>query len=205
MERLERFLETVEKSADSQHHQSEIFMRVNKENTSHFIKMFKIVTQIDFKDKNILDVGFGVGDALTVFKSEGANPVGICVNDSEIDFIKTKGHEAYKMDQSFMSFEDNHFDVVWSRHCLEHSIMPFYTLHEYKRVMKPGAFLYVEVPAPETIYHHEDNKEHFSLFSMDVWLILMKRVFTVVSNVASNMVGKDGSKDVFYSFILKKV
>jgi ubiquinone/menaquinone biosynthesis C-methylase UbiE len=204
MEKLRRFLEQIEKGADSQYHQSDIFKSVNKGNTIHFIKMFKIVTKLDFKDKKVLDVGFGVGDALNIFKTNGANAIGICVNQEEIESAKKQNYEVYKMDQNFMTFEDNTFDIVWSRHCLEHSIMPFYTLYEYKRVMKPGSFLYVEVPSQELPNNHADNIEHFSLFSIDIWLMLMKRHFDVISFVSNNMVGHGGSKHIFYSFILKK-
>lgn len=203
MERLKKFLDDIEKGADSQHHQSNKFVMANRENTRQFIKQFQIVTQLEFKDLRVLDIGFGVGDALEKFIEEGAKPVGICVNLEEIEIAKLKGYEVYKMDQNFMSFDSNSFDIVWSRHCLEHSIMPYYTLHEYRHVMKPGGYLYVEVPAPETKFHHETNLEHFSLFSIGVWNTLMSRVFQVVSSVTNNMVG-DMGKDQNYAFILRK-
>jgi ubiquinone/menaquinone biosynthesis C-methylase UbiE len=204
MDRLKKFLDNIENAHTSQHEQSDIFISTNKDNTLLFIKQFQIVTQIDFKDKKILEVGFGVGDALDKFREEGARPIGICINNHEIDLAKAKGHEVYKMDQNFMSFGDNLFDVVWSKHCLEHSLLPYYTLNEYKRVTKPGGFLYIEVPAPETLYHHENNSEHFSMFTIGVWNSLMSRLFKIVSSVTTTMVGADRKKDLIYAFILKK-
>lgn len=203
MNRLKEFLENIEKIHRSQNYQSKEFVKANRDNTRQFIKAFQIVTKLDFKDKKVLDIGFGVGDALEKFTEEGAKPVGICINIEEIESATKKGYEVYKMDQNFMTFEDNTFDIIWSRHCLEHSIMPYYTLNEYKRVMKPGAFIYVEVPAPETKFHHETNIEHFSLFTIGVWTELMRRSFTVISSVTNNMINEFG-KDYNYAFILKK-
>ena len=40
------------------------------------------------------------------------------------------------MDQSFLDFADDYFDFVWCRHCLEHSIFPYFTLQEIYRVIK---------------------------------------------------------------------
>jgi ubiquinone/menaquinone biosynthesis C-methylase UbiE len=79
------------------------------------------------------------------------------------------------MEQSFLDFPDGSFDLVWARHCVEHSVMPFFTLRGFRRILKPGGYLYLEVPAPDTTFHHETNPNHYSVLSRSGWQSLLKR------------------------------
>ena len=79
------------------------------------------------------------------------------------------------MDQSFLEFADNYFDFVWCRHCLEHSIFPYFTLQEISRVIKPEGYLYIEVPVPDTSCQNQTNKNNYSVLGKSMWLDLIKR------------------------------
>ena len=78
----------------------------------------------------ILDIGCGQGVALEAFSKKGFSPVGITLGVDDLEICRRKGFEVYEMDQSFLSFGDEQFDFVWCRHCLEHSIFPYFTLSE---------------------------------------------------------------------------
>ncbi|NER08076.1 MAG: class I SAM-dependent methyltransferase, partial [Okeania sp. SIO3C4] len=113
--------------------------------------------------------------ALEIFKKHGFSPTGITLNNEDVAICQQKGYQVYEMDQSFLEFEDNYFDFVWCRHCLEHSIFPYFTLQEIYRVIKPEGYLYLEVPAPDTSCQHQTNKNHYSVLGKTMWLDLIKR------------------------------
>jgi SAM-dependent methyltransferase len=123
----------------------------------------------------ILDVGCGQGPALDFIRERGFHAVGITVNDEDIRVCRAKGHEVRKMDQSFLGFGPDEFDLVWARHCVEHSVMPYFTLMGFHRVLKTGGVLYLEVPAPDTICHHETNINHYSTLTKSAWKSLLER------------------------------
>lgn len=207
LERFEAFMLRVKRGVLPLEQQTETWNYYNRILTLNQLKVFRLVTQIEFKDLRVLDIGFGLGDALETFISEGAIASGIALNQKDIDAGNEKGWEVYLMDQSFTDFHSETFDIIWSRHCLEHSFMPSYTLYEYNRIMKQNAYLYVEVPAPETKMNHQNNLEHFSVFTKNCWLSLMKRSgFKIVScsDMDLNIISKEKGKDLYYSFILQK-
>lgn len=149
----------------------------------------------------VLDVGCGKGVALELFKAHGFVPLGVTLSQDDVDACKAKGFNASKMDQSFLDFDDQSFDVLWVRHCLEHSVMPLFTLREFYRVLKPQGLLYVEVPAPDTSANHQRNPNHYSVLGKDMWLeLIMRAGFAPICDfdVAFNAHYGD---DVYWSFI----
>ncbi len=104
----------------------------------------------------VLDIGCGQGVALKHFAADKLNAVGIAIGE-DVRICCEKGYNAVEMDLSFLDFEDETFDLVWSRHVLEHSIFPYFSLAETYRVLKPGGILYMEVPAPDTAANHQSN------------------------------------------------
>lgn len=127
------------------------------------------------KPGRILDVGCGQGPALDVIRDRGYHAVGITVNDEDIRVCREKGHEVYKMEQSFLDFPPGSVDLIWARHCVEHSVMPFFTLFGFAGILREGGFLYLEVPAPDTACHHERNVNHYSILTQSSWVSLLKR------------------------------
>lgn len=142
-----------------------------------------------------LDVGCGQGPAIELFEQLGVITVGITLGEDDIAACRSHGYTVAKMDQSFLNFEDKTFDVVWARHVIEHSIFPLFTLHEYLRVMRDSGILYLEVPAPDTDCHHEQNLNHYSVLTRSAWVSLLKRSgFSIQEDVSyrfSVMAGDD--------------
>jgi ubiquinone/menaquinone biosynthesis C-methylase UbiE len=153
------------------------------------------------KDKRILDVGCGQGVALEYFKSKGFSPIGITLNNEDLSVCKQKGYEVYEMDQSFLDFNDEEFDFIWCRHCLEHSIFPYLTLIEFFRVLKRKGYLYIEVPAPDTSCKHQTNQNHYSVLNKSMWEELIRRTgfdILVVNNIEFEVVA---GTDIYWAFI----
>ena len=129
----------------------------------------------NLKGQKILDIGCGQGLALEKFSELGYDATGITLNDTDFSVCKSKGFNVFQMDQSFLKFDDNEFSLIWARHVLEHSILPYYTLHEYKRVLKDNAYLYIEVPACGFASKHEKNPNHYSVLNKELWKSLFER------------------------------
>ena len=169
-------------------------------------------TMIDFLVDNIslspntkiLDVGCGQGVALTKFKEKGFNAIGITLNDTDVKICREKGFEVYKMYQSFLNFPDDSFGLLWARHILEHSIFPYYTLNEYKRVLKKSGILYIEIPASNSDCKHERNINHYSILNRIMWESLFERHnFQIIYKKIFALENQYG-KDKYWVFILKE-
>ena len=123
----------------------------------------------------VLDVGCGQGPALQYFQERACDYLGITLSDNDLAACRSKGFRVEKMDQSFLNMPDGSLDLVWARHVIEHSIYPLFTLSGFRRVLRPGGMLYLEVPASETSCHHEHNPNHYSVLSKRGWRSLLER------------------------------
>ena len=159
----------------------------------------------------ILDVGCGHGVALDMFKDLGAIPIGVTLCEEDAKEIRFMNHDVRVMDMSFMDFEDEYFDIVWARHSLEHSIMPFFTLSEFHRVLKRGGTIYLEMPSIRTDAHHESNFNHYSVFESKMWANLILRTgfvdleaYTISLDLTDYARGEVYGKDEYYRFLAVK-
>jgi SAM-dependent methyltransferase len=155
-------------------------------------------------DGLILDVGCGQGPALHWLKDHGYRAVGVTINEEDLAVCKSRGFEVYSMDQSFLEFPDKAFDLLWVRHCIEHSIFPFFTLAEFYRVLKPGAVLYLEVPIPDTPCGHEGNGNHYSVLTNGMWISLINRIGFLNVTRAEITVPLPVGTDTYWAYICQK-
>lgn len=132
----------------------------------------------------VLDVGCGQGPALEYFSTNKLEYLGITLGEEDIAACRAKGYRVEKMDQSFITLPDNSLDLVWARHVIEHSLFPLFTIEGFCRVLRPGGFLYLEAPAPETSCHHERNPNHYSVLPKGCWRSHLERSgFAVLGDV----------------------
>jgi len=155
-------------------------------------------------NSKILDVGCGQGLALELFEQTGLTPMGITLNSEDLAVCKEKGYQVYRMDQSFLDFGDEEFDFIWCRHCIEHSIFPYFTLSEFYRVLKPKSYLYIEVPAPDTDCKHQTNQNHYSVLGKSMWIELIKRTGFIVHDVLDISFQVPAGPDTYWAFIQEK-
>jgi SAM-dependent methyltransferase len=126
------------------------------------------------------------------------------LNDEDVSICKQKGYKVYEMDQSFLDFPEEEFDFIWCRHCLEHSIFPYFTLSEFHRVLKRRGYLYVEVPAPNTSCYHERNQNHYSVLEKSMWKELIKRAGFTVLDIMGISLEVPAGPDTYWAFIQQK-
>ncbi len=132
------------------------------------------------KDANILDMGCGPGYFLDEMKSrEYTNLTGITLSQGDVDICEKKEHTIKKYDLSFLpskdGYHDESVDFIFLRHALERSPFPIFTLMEYNRVLKQGAKMYIEVPAPDCDRKHEMNSSHYSILGHNQLAALLIR------------------------------
>jgi SAM-dependent methyltransferase len=154
-------------------------------------------------DAKVLDIGCGQGVALEVFRDAGLDAIGITLGE-DVQACLAKGLKAVEMDLAFLDFPDATFDLVWCRHALEHSVFPFFTLAEMRRVLRPGGVLYVEVPAPDTSCNHQRNPNHYSVLGKTMWLELLKRSGFADTEVTEIKFEVRIGPDVYWAFTQTK-
>lgn len=164
----------------------------------------RLADHIQLEGKRVLDCGCGQGVALEVFREAGAEATGITFGE-DLEICRKRGFDVHEMDQSFLEFPPETFDLVWCRHALEHSLFPLFTLRGFFDVLKADGILYVEVPAPGTSARHEYNLNHYSCFTQGAWLSLFQRSgFDVLDTMDLKFRVACGD-DLYHSFFLKKV
>ena len=155
---------------------------------------------------SVLDVGCGQGVALEEFQSRGYVVTGTTLNDNDLAILRAKGFEDVLLCDMHEMPEDwtGRYDLVWARHVLEHSVAPFFVLHEFHRVLKPAAWLYVEVPGPDTECNHEANQNHYSVLGQRAWLCLLHRAgFEVLEGREMKLMTGAGP-DVYFGWVCRK-
>lgn len=152
---------------------------------------------------SVLDIGCGQGVALKRFASRGMKATGITLNRIDVDACLAQGYDVHHMDQSMLDFPDATFDLVWCRHCLEHSIYPYFTLSQFARVLKPNGWLYVEVPAPDTACTHQLNGNHYSVLGKSMLGSLITRAGFVVDDVLDINFSTMAGPDTYWGYLAR--
>lgn len=150
---------------------------------------------------SVLDVGCGQGVALKRFAERRLQATGITLNPVDVAECRRLGYNVLEMDQSFLEFPDASFDLVWCRHCIEHSVFPYFTLSQFHRVMRPGGWLYIEVPAPDTACAHQTNGNHYSVLGKNMWASLISRAGFTLVDVMDIDFSVPAGPDQYWAFI----
>ncbi|MBI5331527.1 MAG: class I SAM-dependent methyltransferase [Betaproteobacteria bacterium] len=157
----------------------------------------------------ILDLGCGQGKFLSEVRNRGYTALtGVTLSEDDFRATQAKGFNARMSDFSDLDDADASIDLIWCRHCLEHSIFPFVSLREFHRVLRPGGYAYIEVPAPDNDRLHEANPNHFSILGLSMWKCLFERAgFAILAadnfefdlNLTGNTV-----REHYFIFVLRK-
>lgn len=179
---------------------SELHAGITKRMLDHFLTRWPLE-----KGARVLDVGCGQGAALSLFQQHGFDATGVTLGIQDVMACREQGFDVYEMDQSALDFEPASFDFLWCRHCLEHSIFPYFTLSGFQKMVRPGGYVYVEVPAPDTVAQHQRNVNHYSVLGKSMWLELMRRSgFESVDVVDINFNLAVGP-DTYWAFVLRRL
>jgi len=119
---------------------------------------------------SVLDLGCGEAFCQPYFENYGCEYVGICIGEDYRVALEA-GKNVLDGDFSFLPFEDESYDLLYSRHSLEHSPMPLLTLMEWHRITKK--YLAVAVPSIEFVGY--TGRNHYYILNQEQW----KNLFNV--------------------------
>jgi ubiquinone/menaquinone biosynthesis C-methylase UbiE len=115
----------------------------------------------------MLEPGCGRGEFLNNFKDLGLNVVGIDISPEAANYEKTLDIRLCDIEKELLPFDDNSFDVVYSKSFIEHLYYPEKYLEEAYRVLKPGGKILTLVPDWESNYKiYFDDFTHRTPFTM---------------------------------------
>lgn len=110
----------------------------------------------------ILDSGSGRGDFARAFAKEGLHTWAIDGSNYKKEYDRGVHYiGGFDLEAGVLPFDDNKFDVVFSKSVLEHIHKPEKYLSEILRVLKPGGLFIVMVPDWYTqMYIYYDDFSH---------------------------------------------
>ena len=157
---LNHFQDKIDKDIYSEP-KSQLHYSVIEPQAQNFLSQFKIQ-----KDKSVIDIGCGDGYFLSLLQKNGFKDLaGVTKGKEDITNCVDKGiKKIYDTDMTFTHIKEK-YDVLWCRHCLEHSPYPYLTLHEFNRLIKLNGHAYIEVPEAEGYVKHENNANHYSMLT----------------------------------------
>lgn len=118
-----------------------------------------IASDIDFKDKYILDVGCGLGAFMTKFLDYSQSVYGVEPDKDKVDIAKSKGLNVFESVAEKLPFNDNYFDVILLHEVIEHVDDDQKTIEECLRVLKPDSYLVIF--CPNRLYPFETHGVYF--------------------------------------------
>jgi SAM-dependent methyltransferase len=108
------------------------------------------------RQRRILDVGCGTGGTLDAIGDLG-DVWGADVSSDALDFCRERGITQLKLCAAeSLCFEDGSFDAVISCDVLEHLDDDSVGLAEMKRVLRPGGYAIITVPAHKWLWSEHD-------------------------------------------------
>ena len=98
------------------------------------------------KNQKILELGCGRGDFINEFKNEGLETFGVDISDYSKTFFAGLNFSKVDMSKDKLPFEDNYFDVIYSKSFIEHFYYPDKIFQEAYRVLKKGGTIITLTP-----------------------------------------------------------
>lgn len=110
--------------------------------------------------ESVVELGCATGPTLDAMRAMGKKTFGITFKD------EPNSHEVLREDMHFTSLKDKSFDLVATRHVLEHSPMPLLLLLEMRRIAKKYALLILPTETERMIWTWTD---HYFVLSRSQW------------------------------------
>jgi ubiquinone/menaquinone biosynthesis C-methylase UbiE len=118
------------------------------------------------KGMKMLEPGCGRGEFLTKFKELGLDVVGVDISPEALKYENGINIKLCDVENEKLPFNDNTFDVIYSKSFLEHLYYPERYLEEAYRVLKPNGILLTLVPDWESNYKiYFDDYTHRTPFT----------------------------------------
>lgn len=143
--------------------------------------------------RSVVDMGCGQIAPQGAFEQYGISYLGIAVG-RDVIVARGEGKNVINEDMTFTNIPDNSFDLVYSRHSLEHSPFPLITLMEWRRIAR--SWLLLVVPRPE--FFGRVGKNHYNVLFHDQWIAVLERS-------GWQIIWEDDKEPQEYRFMCQKV
>lgn len=201
--------------------ESKLHTEISKGALKHFFgSIYRPIERVSIYSPNpdiykpsVLDVGCGSGFMCDLFDKKDWSWNGITLDQDVVSSSVFNGEDG----PHFITLQDMHdlgsfgnhvFDLVWARHVLEHSPIPLKVLQDFKRITKPNGYIYLEMPAPNTMSFHAFNPNHYSCFDMNGWTGLIQKCGLEIIDYKEysfsiNPPGREPYQDMYYGWYLR--
>jgi SAM-dependent methyltransferase len=129
-------------------------------------------------DAAILDVGSSTGTNLRMLRSEGfANFQGVDISPESKRFCESKGLGSVRLGSILdLPYPSDSFDLVLATDVIEHVDDDLTALSEIQRILRPGGFALITVPAFQSLWGPQDVvAEHKRRYRMPQLLARIER------------------------------
>lgn len=112
----------------------------------------KYCKEILNKNKSILEIGSGHGEAIYNFDKIGYNVLGIEPDKTNVILINKKLKNSKCIVEKAETFSfDKKFDIIWLNHVFEHLSNPIKFLQKLNSYLNDSGFIFIEVPSVEKV------------------------------------------------------
>lgn len=119
-----------------------------------------LCSRFDLKaNDKLLEIGCGRGDFLNEFKNKNLDVYGVDLSNYSQNFFSDLNFKKVDLTKDKLPFDDNFFDVIYSKSFIEHFYFPEIIFEEAYRVLKPGGKIITLTPEWQYIYRffYEDH------------------------------------------------
>ena len=117
------------------------------------------------RDLHILNVGSGTGGTVEILAEHG-KVLNIDHSGEAVRLMQENGYEALQMDGANTPLENEQFDLVAALDVLEHIQEDESALQEWGRLLKPGGYVLLTVPAYQWLWSgHDVSLGHFRRYT----------------------------------------
>ena len=118
------------------------------------------------KNMSMLEIGCGRCEMLQNFKTLGLQVKGTDLSPEAPNFCKDIDIKVSNIEEEPLPYQDNSFDIIYSKSVLEHLYYPEKYIKEAYRVLKPGGIILTLVPDWEANYKtYFDDYTHRTPFT----------------------------------------
>ena len=163
----------------------------------YLIKRFKLE-----KNQKVLELGCGRGEFLNEFVNNGLEGHGIDLSDYCNQFFPNLNFKKVDMASEKLPYEDNFFDIIYSKSIIEHFYYPEKVFQEAHRVLKPGGIIITLTPEWQYIYKsfYEDYTHRVPFTKISLKDIHVMSNFKSVSVESFKQLPILFEKNLFYYF-----
>lgn len=114
---------------------------------SYSLQDYTLKTEKKLESIKVLDIGVRDGWSIDFLQSLGVKyPIGVELVPDFVNYAKSMGRNVVQSAGEHLPFDGNEFDVVLSRHTLEHAFNPILFIQEMVRCLKPEGVAYIVFP-----------------------------------------------------------